>query len=124
MTKIVKCKKCEKLFKQTKINQRYCAECRPTVRYYIKKTPTKHICLNCKKEFDSPYSKSKFCSLRCKNIYYKIDVEKEPRTCKYRNCGKVFTTTNDNKDYCCYSHYYSEKLAREAEDRKAKKVNV
>lgn len=120
MLKIVRCGKCDVLFKQTKINQKYCVKCKKTMPTYIKNATMWKTCPVCEEQFATTYKRQIFCSLKCKNIRYSIKQEKEPRRCKYRKCNKMFNTTNSNKDYCCSAHYYAEKLAREHEARGAK----
>ena len=120
MLKIVRCRKCEALFKQTKINQRYCAKCKAKIVYYVKAASIEKECPQCKKKFITSLSRQVFCSQTCKNIFYGIKQGKQKRLCKYRKCNKSFETTNSCRDYCCFEHYYLEKLAREHEARSKK----
>lgn len=76
--------------------------------------PTKHICLNCGKEYMT--KQGKFCSNKCKSAYRrKSGVDNETRKCKL--CGKEFIINKYSKKECC-SRTCASKIGHQTRQRR------
>jgi len=77
---------------------------------------SKNICKNCSVQFDNIRSNKKFCSDKCRLIWWSKNSDKLRKTAVYnlecKHCGKNFESYgNDKRLFCsrpCYfSHRYS-----------------
>jgi DNA-directed RNA polymerase subunit RPC12/RpoP len=80
-----------------------------------------HRCAHCGKEFESPQSKARFCSVLCRDRerqprrdhapYVYVDRRRKPEWATCVECGQVYVRNHNNRDYC------SQKCARRVAER-------
>jgi len=84
-----------------------------TVHHWDRKLPTyRHVCKLCKKEFDSYWPSTVYCSPACKNRdhYWSKNPPAKPRRCP--RCGKMFTPAHRDRIFCSHACQEAMRLKR------------
>ena len=105
-----RCKLCQKFFTTLNKQSVYCVKCRGKKKYYLTKERIEKECAYCGFKFFTTNKLQKFHSVKCRNKFHENKTAYN-KVCKL--CKKSFTTTNNNKLYCCPEHYLIAKRERD-----------
>lgn len=113
MIKPRRCAICQGFYQPARNDQKYCAVCSGTRKYYRPEPVTEKKCLQCGKMFKTRKGIQKFCSSLCRHVYHQSTKKRHRKTCS--ECSKEFPTGRSFQVYCSNCCYLMAKARRDHE---------